>query len=116
MMKKKQAMKTAARPTRCKCAERVSGILYKRESLPGANEVGGHDRGKHCMLSTYERSTLYYLALYTAAVLSCAVEQNRSYEKCAGLLAPTCSSSSAAASRYIYLATVLHRDRDAATF
>ena len=28
-------------------AERASGILLKHESLPGANEVGGHDRGKH---------------------------------------------------------------------
>ena len=36
----------------CKRAERVSGILFKRESLPGANEVGGHDRGKHYLLST----------------------------------------------------------------
>ena len=77
-MKKKQAMKTAARPTRCKCAERVSGILYKRESLPGANEVGGHDRGKHYLLSTYYSSTLSYLALYTAAaVVSCTIEATK---------------------------------------
>ena len=38
------------RSLRCKCemharGERISGILLKRESLPGANEVGGHDRG-----------------------------------------------------------------------
>ena len=76
------------RPFRCKCEmharrERVSGILLKRESLPGANEVGGHDRGKH-YLSTYYSSTLYYLALYTAAVVLYHVsyDQNRSYEKC----------------------------------
>ena len=42
----------------CKCSERVSGILLKRESLPCANEVGGHDRGKHYLLSTYCSSTL----------------------------------------------------------
>ena len=51
--KKIQAMKVQPdRSFRCKCEmlarrERVSGILPKRESLPGANEVGGHDRGKH---------------------------------------------------------------------
>ena len=28
-------------------AERVSGVLLKYESLPGANEVGGHDRSEH---------------------------------------------------------------------
>ena len=39
-------------------AETVSGILLKRESLPGADEVGGHDRGKHYLLSTYYISTL----------------------------------------------------------
>ena len=33
--------------------ERVSGILLERESLPGANEVGGHDRGNHYLLSMY---------------------------------------------------------------
>ena len=42
----------------CGCAERVSGITLKRESLPGANEVGGHDRGKHYLLSTKYSSTV----------------------------------------------------------
>ena len=42
----------------CKRAERVSGILFKRESLPGANEVGGHDRGKNYLLATYYSITL----------------------------------------------------------
>ena len=62
--KKKQAMNVQRdRSFRCKCEmharrERVSGILLKRESLPGANEVGGHDRGKHYLLSTYYSSTL----------------------------------------------------------
>ena len=42
----------------CECTERVSGILLTCESLPGANEVGGHDRGKHYVLSTYYSSTL----------------------------------------------------------
>ena len=57
--KKIQAMKVQRdRSFRFKCEmrarrERVSGILLKRESLPGANEVGGHDRGKHYLLSTY---------------------------------------------------------------
>ena len=51
------------RPLRCKCEmharrEQVSGILLKRESLAGANEVGGHDRGEYYMLSTYYSSTL----------------------------------------------------------
>ena len=73
--KKNQAMTVQRdRSFRCKCEmrvprgesglqvfcwrERVSGILLKRESLPGANEVGGHDRGKHYLLSTYYSSTL----------------------------------------------------------
>ena len=38
--------------------ERVSGILLKRESLPGSDEVGGHDRDKHYLLSPYYSSTL----------------------------------------------------------
>ena len=77
------------RSFRCKCEmrarrERVSGILLKRESLPGANEVIGHDRGNHCLLSTYYSSTLQHFALYTAAVMLCHVsyDQNRTYEKC----------------------------------
>ena len=37
-------------PNACECANRVSGLL-KREFLPGANEVGGHDRGSHYLLS-----------------------------------------------------------------
>ena len=41
----------------CECAERVSGILLKRESPPGANRVGGHDRGMQSLLSTYYSST-----------------------------------------------------------
>ena len=41
-----------------KCAERVLGVLLKRESLPGANEVGGHDRCKNYLLSTYYSRTL----------------------------------------------------------
>ena len=50
--------------------------------LPGANEVGGHDRGKHYLLPTYYSSTLLYLALYTAAgVYHVSYERNRSYEK-----------------------------------
>ena len=62
--KKKQAMNVQRdRSFRCKCEmharrERVSGFLLKRESLPGAKEVGGHDRGKHFLLSTYYSSTL----------------------------------------------------------
>ena len=71
MTKKVQAMSVQRA---CKCEmharrERVSGILLKHESLPGANEVGGHDRGKHYLLSMYYSSTLQYLALYTAAVI-----------------------------------------------
>ena len=38
--------------------ERVSGILLKRESLPGANKIGRHDRRKYYMWSTYHDSTL----------------------------------------------------------
>ena len=38
--------------------ERVSGILLKRESLPGAHEVGGHDSGSHYLLSVLYSSTL----------------------------------------------------------
>ena len=38
--------------------ERVSGILLKPETLPGANEVGGHDRGKNYLLATYYSITL----------------------------------------------------------
>ena len=50
------------RSFRCKCEmharrERVSDILLKRESLPGANEVGGHDRDKHYLLFTYYSNT-----------------------------------------------------------
>ena len=62
--KKIQGMKVQRdRSFRCKCEmrarrERVSGILLKRESLPGSDEVGGHDRGKHYVLSTYYSSTL----------------------------------------------------------
>ena len=53
------------RSFRCKCEiharrERVLGILLKHESLPGAKEFGGHDRGKHYLSSTY----------YTAALCS----------------------------------------------
>ena len=40
------------------CAERVSGILLRCEFLPGANEVAGHDRGRHYLLSTYYSSTV----------------------------------------------------------
>ena len=40
------------------CAEWVSGILLKRESRPGANEVGGHDHGRHYLMSTYHSNTL----------------------------------------------------------
>ena len=54
----------AARPLvslqmRNACEERA-GFRYpaQRESLPGANEVGGHDRGKHYLLSTHYSSTL----------------------------------------------------------
>ena len=73
---------------RCKCEmharrERVSGILFKRKSLPGANEIGGHDRGKHYLLPTFYSSTLQYLGLYTAAVMlnNVSYYQNRRYEK-----------------------------------
>ena len=61
---KVQAMKVQRdRLFRCKCEvrarrERVSSILLKRESLPGANEVGVHDRDKHYLLSTYYSITL----------------------------------------------------------
>ena len=63
-IKKIQAMNVQRdRSFRCKCemharGERVSGILLKRESLPGANEVVRHDRGKNYLLSTYYSSTL----------------------------------------------------------
>ena len=63
-IKKIQAMNVQRdRSFRYKCEmharrERVSGILLKLESLPGANEVSGHDRGKHYLLSTYDGSTL----------------------------------------------------------
>ena len=74
------------RSFRCKCEmrarrERVSGILLKRESLPGANEVGGHDRGVHYLLSQH---FVVPIAIYTAAVMLYHVsyDQNRSYEKC----------------------------------
>ena len=89
-MKKSQAMYVQrGRSFRCKCEmharrERFSGILLKRESLPGAKVVGGHDRGKHYLLSTYYSSTLSYLVLYAAAVMLYHVSysQNRSYENC----------------------------------
>ena len=35
---------------------RVLDILLKRESLPDANEVGGHDRGNQYSLSMYYTS------------------------------------------------------------
>ena len=64
VIKKNQAMNAQRdRPFRCKCEmherrERVSGILLKRESLPGANKIGRHDRRKYYMWSTYHDSTL----------------------------------------------------------
>ena len=68
--KKNQAMTVQRdRSLRCKCEmrvprgesglqvfcwrERVSGILLKRESPPGTNVFGGHDRSNHHWLSMY---------------------------------------------------------------
>ena len=65
-------------------AERVSGILLKRESLPSANEVGGHDRGKRYVLSTYYSSTLWYLELCTATVSSCVIRAQSKLRKVRG--------------------------------
>ena len=89
--KKKSSDENASRPLvslqmrnacEARAGFRVSGILLKLESPPGANEVGGHDRGNHYLLSTYYRSTMWYLALYTAAVMfHVSYDQNRSYEK-----------------------------------
>ena len=49
--------------------ERVSGILLKRKSLPGANEVGWHDRGNHYSLSMYYTSELCGTWHYTLMLL-----------------------------------------------
>ena len=68
----------------CKCAQRVSGILLKRESRPGANEVRGHHRGKHYLLSTYYSSTLYYLALHCCCCccIVCHTNKIEATEEC----------------------------------
>ena len=92
MIKKVQAMNLQRdRLFRFKCevherGQRISGILLKRESLPGANEVGGHDRGKHYVLSTRYVLRQHFLVPgtihYCCDVVSCVIRQNRSYEKC----------------------------------
>ena len=58
-------------------AERVSGILLKPESLPGANEVGGHDRGKHYVLvvDVLQQHSVVPGTNTAAAVVSCVVHE-----------------------------------------
>ena len=59
-------------------------ILLRGESLPRANEVGGHSRGKHYSLSTYYSRPLLHLLLYTvAAVLPCGIRTKSKLRKSA---------------------------------
>ena len=96
-------MKSAARPPGSlqmflRAQSRFQVSCSNASPLPGANEVGGHDRGKHYLLPTYYSSSLQYLALYPGAVVSYAIRTKLKLRKGAGLLALTCSSSSVAAS------------------
>ena len=98
MIKKNQGTKVHRdRWFRCQCEirarrERVSGILLKRESPPGANEVDGHGRGKHYLLSKHYSSALKNLALSghcCCDVVSCAIRTKLKLRESAGLLALT---------------------------
>ena len=90
-MIKNPSDESAARPlvalqTRNAC-EAQSGFQVScsdASPYPGANEVGGHDRGKHYLLSTYYSRTLWYLELCTAAVSSYVIRTKSQLRKVRG--------------------------------
>ena len=60
---------------------RFSGILLKNEPLPGENEVGGHDRGKHYILPTWYVLPQHSVVSGAMLFYHVSYERNRSYDK-----------------------------------